>query len=59
MAQAIVVEDKKFGEMTIGEKIIYIGKVIVFLASFGFAYPNVLTDPNYKDAGRVKPTTDI
>jgi hypothetical protein len=59
MSQAITVEDKKFGEMTIGEKIVYTGKVIIFLASFGFAYPNVLTDPNYKDGGRVKADAEI
>ena len=35
---------KKFGETTIGAKIAFPGKLIVFLASFGFAFPRLLTD---------------
>jgi hypothetical protein len=35
---------KRFSEMTGGEKVVHIGKVIVFLLSFGFAFPNIFSD---------------
>jgi hypothetical protein len=37
-------EDKKFSEMSFFEKIKFIGKVAVFLLSFGFIYPNIFSD---------------
>ena len=38
------VTGKRFFQMTAGEKVKHIGKVIVFFVSFGFAFPNVLSD---------------
>jgi hypothetical protein len=37
-------KSKRFSEMTAGEKIAHIGKVIVFFFSFGFAFPNIFSD---------------
>jgi hypothetical protein len=37
-------EDKKFSQMNVFEKIKHIGKVAVFLLSFGFIYPNIFSD---------------
>ena len=36
--------DKKFSQMSVFEKIKHIGKVVVFLLSFGFIYPNIFSD---------------
>jgi hypothetical protein len=33
--------DKSFFEMTAGEKVRFLGKVLVFLVSGGFIYPSV------------------
>ena len=35
---------KRYSEMNAGEKLAHIGKVIVFLLSFGFAFPNIFSD---------------
>ena len=39
--------DKKFGQMSGGEKIVFLGKLIIFLGTFGFAFPTILHDPDY------------
>jgi hypothetical protein len=38
------VTGKPFSRMTGAEKVRYVGKVIVFLVTFGFVFPNVLID---------------
>jgi hypothetical protein len=35
---------KRFSEMTLGEKIVHATKVVVFFLSFGFAFPDILSD---------------
>jgi hypothetical protein len=35
---------KKFVQMGVVEKIVFSVKLVVFLASFGFAYPTLLSD---------------
>ena len=35
---------KRFSQMTGVEKVAFIGKVIVFVLTFGFAFPNVFSD---------------
>jgi len=35
---------KRFAQLTFFGKIVHIGKVVVFLASFGFAFPNIFSD---------------
>ena len=35
---------KRFSQMTAGEKIKHIGKTIVFLLTFGFVFPTILSD---------------
>lgn len=35
---------KKFRNMSHFEKTIYVGKVFLFLLTFGFAYPSILLD---------------
>ncbi len=42
-----VADDKKFAQMSGGEKIVYIGKVIIFIATFGFAFPTILHSQEY------------
>ena len=39
-----VVNSKPFSAMTGTEKANYIVKVVVFLATFGFVFPNILVD---------------
>lgn len=34
----------KWKDLTVGNKIVFIGKLLVFLASFGFAFPTLLND---------------
>ena len=34
----------KFKDMSIGGKIVFIGKFIIFVCSFGFAFPTLLND---------------
>jgi hypothetical protein len=38
------VAGKPFSTMTGAEKAMYVGKVIVFLVTFGFVFPNILVD---------------
>ena len=40
-------DEKKFAQMTGGEKVVFLGKLLVFLCSFGFAFPTILHDPEY------------
>jgi hypothetical protein len=35
---------KRFAQLTLFGKIKHVGKIIVFLASFGFAFPNIFSD---------------
>lgn len=35
---------KPFATMTPNERVKHVGKVFLFLLTFGFAYPNVLSD---------------
>ena len=35
---------QKFSEMSLVGKLVHIGKVILFLASFGFAFPTLFSD---------------
>jgi hypothetical protein len=37
-------ESIKFKDMGIGQKIVFIAKFIIFVASFGFAFPLLLND---------------
>lgn len=34
---------RKFSKMSAGEKIVFIGQFVIFLVTFGFAYPNLLS----------------
>ena len=36
--------EKKFSAMRIGEKLVFFVKLSLFLVSFGFAFPTLLTD---------------
>ena len=36
--------EKRFAEMNAYEKVVHVGKVIVFFLSFGFAFPNIFSD---------------
>ena len=38
------VTGKSFAKMTLVGKLTHVGKVFVFFLSFGFAFPNVLSD---------------
>ena len=35
---------KLFSDMNAGEKLAHLGKIVVFLATFGFAYPNIFSE---------------
>ena len=35
---------RKFSEMSAGGKLVHIGKIIVFLITFGFAFPTLFSD---------------
>lgn len=35
---------KKFKNMNQNEKVVFVGKVFLFLLTFGFAYPSILLD---------------
>jgi hypothetical protein len=37
-------EELKFSQMSAFGKIKHVGKVIIFLLSFGFIYPNIFSD---------------
>lgn len=39
-----VVPELKFGQMNASQKSVFVLKVIVMLVTFGFAFPNVLSD---------------
>ena len=39
-----VSEAKSFSDMNASEKLAHLGKVVLFLASFGFAYPNIFSE---------------
>lgn len=41
---AATASSKKYRNMTRSEKSAYIGKVFLFLLTFGFAYPSILMD---------------
>jgi hypothetical protein len=41
-SHANVAKDKRFSEMNGREKLAFIGKLVLMLASFGFVYPNLL-----------------
>jgi len=34
----------KFSEMSTGGKLAHIGKIVIFVISFGFAYPSLFSD---------------
>ena len=36
------VQELRFGQMTGSQKVVHLLKVVVFLATFGFAYPHVM-----------------
>lgn len=38
------VHAKAFSEMTFWEKLVHLGKVFVFLLTFGFAFPHILSE---------------
>ena len=38
------VRGRKFSDMNGSEKLVYLGKVIVFIVSFGFAFPTLFSD---------------
>lgn len=38
------VSGRKFSKMSSGEKLRHVGKVIVFLLTFGFAFPNIFSE---------------
>lgn len=38
------VNGRKFSEMAAGEKLAHLGKLIIFLCTFGFAFPNILSE---------------
>jgi hypothetical protein len=44
MEQRNAAQEPKFSEMSVFGKITFIGKVVVFLLSFGFIYPNIFSD---------------
>jgi hypothetical protein len=41
---AAAASSKKFKNMNQSEKVAYVGKVFLFLLTFGFAYPSILLD---------------
>ena len=38
---------KKFGDMTGGEKMAFLVKLVLFICTFGFAFPRVLHSDEY------------
>lgn len=40
-------DDKKFGQMSGGERLTFLGKLVVFLFTMGFAFPTVLHSSEY------------
>jgi hypothetical protein len=41
---AIQMNSKKWVQMSAGEKAAFIGKLCIFIVSFGFAFPTLLND---------------
>jgi hypothetical protein len=41
---ATAAESKKWNEMSIGNKLAFVGKLCIFIISFGFAFPLLLND---------------
>jgi hypothetical protein len=39
-----VATDHKFRDMSGGQKIVFVCKLVVFLCTFGFVFPTLLTD---------------
>lgn len=39
-----IVTGRKFSEMNAPEKLLHVGKVIAFLVTFGFAFPNIFSE---------------
>jgi hypothetical protein len=39
-----VVKRRTFSEMSGGEKLVHVGKVVAFIVSFGFAFPTLFSD---------------
>jgi hypothetical protein len=37
-------ESKKWGRMSAGQKAAFVGKLCIFLITFGFAFPTMLND---------------
>lgn len=35
---------QKFSEMSAGGKLVHVGKVVIFIMSFGFAFPTLFSD---------------
>jgi hypothetical protein len=44
MDKAKYAESKKFKDMGAVEKIVFVGKLTIFLCTFGFAFPMILAD---------------
>ena len=44
MAEVPQNSSTKWKDLTVGNKIVFIGKLIVFFCSFGFAFPTLLND---------------
>lgn len=38
---------KKFGKMLAGERIFFLGALLAFICTAGFAFPNLLHDEDY------------
>ena len=38
---------KRFGKMTGNEKVVFLVKLVAFLATFGFAFPTILHNDEY------------
>jgi hypothetical protein len=34
----------KFSQLSMGEKVVFCGKVVIFFCTFGFAFPTILND---------------
>ncbi len=43
-AAPVVSTGKRFMDMTAGEKVTWLGKVVVMLATGGFAFPNIFVE---------------
>jgi hypothetical protein len=40
----VIAQSKKWNRLTAGEKAAFIGKLCIFLITFGFAFPTLLND---------------